>query len=74
MRLRYEANRADEIQHLTASQPTARKAVRLQALLPTKEQRKGHPDKLSKTEVWGGGACVSCMQTHTHAHIHAHMY
>ena len=34
MRLRYQANRAQEISHLISCQPTALKAVRLQALVP----------------------------------------
>lgn len=48
MRMRYEANRGQEINHLIACQPSARKAVRLQALLPVKEEDRSHGDKLTK--------------------------
>ena len=51
MRLRYDANKGKEVYHLTMCQPTARKAVRLQALLPTKEEERAIPDKLDKLEV-----------------------
>lgn len=40
MRLRYNGNRAEEIKHLIACQPTSLKAVRLQALVPP------HPDNV----------------------------
>lgn len=48
MRLRYEANRSQEVNHLIACQPTARKAVRLQALVPAKLESRGGGDKLDK--------------------------
>merc|ERR1711976_17056 len=48
MRLRYEANRAQEINHLTACQPTARKAVRMQALLPVRPEDRSQGDSLDK--------------------------
>jgi len=48
MRLRYEANRAQEINHLTACQPTARKAVRMQALLPVRPEDRSQGDTLDK--------------------------
>ena len=51
MRLRYDANKGKEVYHLTMCQPTARKAVRLQALLPTKDEERTLPDKLDKLEV-----------------------
>ncbi|KAI0228302.1 hypothetical protein LSAT2_021230 [Lamellibrachia satsuma] len=54
MRLRYENNKASEVNHLIASQPTARKAVRLQALLPVKPEdrtRGDIMDKLSRRRV-----------------------
>ena len=51
MRLRYDANKGKEVYHLTMCQPTARKAVRLQALLPTKGEERTLHDKLDKLEV-----------------------
>lgn len=48
MRLRYQANRSQEISHLIACQPTAAKAVRLQALVPTYYDRRPKKDKLDK--------------------------
>ena len=51
MRLRYEANRGQEINHLISCQPTARKAVRLQALIPVKHEDRSQGDKLDKLSV-----------------------
>ncbi|XP_048730763.1 protein LKAAEAR1-like [Ostrea edulis] len=54
MRLRYQANRAQEISHLIACQPTALKAVRLQALVPSypdKDDRRDRLDKLERVRV-----------------------
>ncbi|XP_064597732.1 protein LKAAEAR1-like [Liolophura sinensis] len=48
MRLRYQANRDQEICHLIACQPTALKAVRLQALVPSSLTRKDVGDPLDK--------------------------
>jgi len=48
MRLRYQANRAQEITHLIACQPVALKAVRLQALVPPYSELKDKGDKLDK--------------------------
>jgi len=48
MRLRYEANKAQEINHLIACQPTARKAVRLQALIPVRPEDRSQGDTLDK--------------------------
>ncbi|OWF38866.1 protein LKAAEAR1-like [Mizuhopecten yessoensis] len=51
MRLRYQSNRSQEISHLIACQPTAARAVRLQALVPSyaeRRQRKDTLDKLSR--------------------------
>ncbi|ELT88660.1 hypothetical protein CAPTEDRAFT_220213 [Capitella teleta] len=48
MRLRYETNMGQEINHLTACQPTAGKAVRMQALLPTRPDRRPQGDSLDK--------------------------
>jgi len=48
MRLRYQANRAQEISHLIACQPVALKAVRLQALVPPYLEMKDKGDKLDK--------------------------
>lgn len=50
MRLRYQANRAQEIGHLIACQPVALKAVRLQALLPPYPYAKDKGDQLSKLD------------------------
>ncbi|XP_061169394.1 protein LKAAEAR1-like [Saccostrea echinata] len=50
MRLRYQANRAQEISHLIACQPTALKAVRLQALVPAYPEREERKDRLDKLE------------------------
>ncbi|XP_025092540.1 protein LKAAEAR1-like [Pomacea canaliculata] len=50
MRLRYQANKAQEIGHLIACQPVALKAVRLQALLPHCPEKKSRPDDLTKSE------------------------
>ncbi|CAL1538715.1 unnamed protein product [Lymnaea stagnalis] len=48
MRLRYQANRAQEISHLIACQPVALKAVRLQALVPPHVEIKEKGDMLDK--------------------------
>jgi len=48
MRLRYEANKAQEVNHLIACQPTARKAVRLQALIPIRSEDRSQGDALDK--------------------------
>ncbi|XP_059177840.1 protein LKAAEAR1-like isoform X2 [Physella acuta] len=48
MRLRYQANRAQEISHLIACQPVALKAVRLQALVPPHAEIKEKGDLLDK--------------------------
>lgn len=48
MRLRYHTNRAQEIGHLVACQPTALTAVRLQALLPAKPESDVLSDSLDK--------------------------
>ncbi|XP_067665487.1 protein LKAAEAR1-like isoform X1 [Haliotis asinina] len=50
MRLRYQANRAQEISHLIACQPVALKAVRLQALLPPYPDTKDRGDRLDKLD------------------------
>ncbi|XP_013394044.2 protein LKAAEAR1-like, partial [Lingula anatina] len=50
MRLRYSANRAQEINHLISCQPTAIKAVRLQALVPSSAERKDKGDRLDKLQ------------------------
>ncbi|KAL8605968.1 hypothetical protein ACOMHN_063003 [Nucella lapillus] len=50
MRLRYQANRAQEIGHLIACQPVALKAVRLQALLPPYPDMKDKGDQLDKLD------------------------
>jgi len=48
MRLRYQANRAQEIHHLISCQPVALKAVRLQALVPPYSELKDTGDRLDK--------------------------
>ncbi|RUS86503.1 hypothetical protein EGW08_005753 [Elysia chlorotica] len=48
MRLRYQANRAQEISHLISCQPVALKAVRLQALVPPYSEMKDKGDTLDK--------------------------
>jgi len=48
MRLRYQANRAQEISHLIACQPVALKAVRLQALVPPYAEVRDKGDRLDK--------------------------
>lgn len=42
---------ASEVNHLIASQPTARKAVRLQALLPVKPEDRTRGDIMDKLSV-----------------------
>ncbi|XP_060069980.1 protein LKAAEAR1-like [Ylistrum balloti] len=48
MRLRYQSNKSQEISHLIACQPTAAKAVRLQALVPSNPERRTRKDTLDK--------------------------
>lgn len=50
MRLRYQSSRAQEISHLIACQPTALKAVRLQALIPAYPDIKDKGDALDKLD------------------------
>jgi hypothetical protein len=51
MRLRYINNRADDIDHLIQCQPTAVKAVRLEAFLPhDKADKVSHDDNLTPIE------------------------
>ncbi|CAM9422710.1 unnamed protein product [Lampetra fluviatilis] len=50
LRLHYQRIRANEINHLVASQPTATKAMRLEALLPTKPSSPEPPDPLDKLQ------------------------
>ncbi|XP_041060784.1 protein LKAAEAR1-like [Carcharodon carcharias] len=50
MRLRYQKMRAEEINHLISSQPTARKAIRLEALLPPWHEKINLKDTLEKLE------------------------
>ncbi|XP_067904916.1 protein LKAAEAR1-like [Heterodontus francisci] len=50
MRLRYRTMRAEEINHLILSQPTARKAIRLEALLPPWQKKINLKDTLDKLE------------------------
>lgn len=50
MRLRYQSSRAQEISHLIACQPTALKAVRLQALIPSYPDTKDKGDTLDKLD------------------------
>ncbi|CAG5116166.1 unnamed protein product [Candidula unifasciata] len=48
MRLRYEANKAQEISHLIACQPVALKAIRLEALVPPYTEVKEKTELLDK--------------------------
>merc|ERR1712168_647577 len=48
MRLRYDSSRTAEVNHLISCQPSARKAVRLQALLPIKNENKNQAELLDK--------------------------
>lgn len=50
MRLHYQNNRAEEIRHLISCQPTAIKAVRLQAMVPPVPEKKSPGDSLDKLE------------------------
>ncbi|XP_001634879.2 protein LKAAEAR1 [Nematostella vectensis] len=50
MRLRYEHNRASEVNHLISCQPTALKAVRLQSLVPPETDPIKIRDLLGKGE------------------------
>ncbi len=78
MRLRYDANRGKEVYHLTMCQPTARKAVRLQALLPNKDERRTIPDKLDKLQVVFGIFCPKespyKVRAHTNTRRRAHRH
>lgn len=60
MRLRYQANRGQEINHLISCQPSALKAVRLQALVPAKSDLAEHNDSMEKlsVRVWVGAGCI----------------
>ncbi|XP_041481645.1 protein LKAAEAR1-like isoform X1 [Lytechinus variegatus] len=50
MRLRYQANRAQEVKHLISCQPSAIKAVRLQAMVPHIPDKNSPSDSLDKLE------------------------
>ncbi|XP_062886685.1 protein LKAAEAR1-like isoform X1 [Mobula hypostoma] len=50
MRFRYQTMRAEEINLLISSQPTARKAIRLEALLPPYEEQINLKDTLNKLQ------------------------
>ncbi|PIK44725.1 hypothetical protein BSL78_18397 [Apostichopus japonicus] len=50
MRLHYQNNRAEEIRHLISCQPTAIKAVRLQAMVPPVPEKGSPADSLDKLE------------------------
>ncbi|XP_051887422.1 protein LKAAEAR1-like [Pristis pectinata] len=50
MRFRYQTMRAEEINLLISSQPTARRAVRLEALLPPYEEQINLKDTLNKLQ------------------------
>ncbi|XP_074656273.1 protein LKAAEAR1-like isoform X2 [Tubulanus polymorphus] len=50
MRLRYTSNRAQEVNHLISCQPSALKAVRLQALLPPYSDLENRPDIMDKLD------------------------
>ncbi|XP_022103570.1 protein LKAAEAR1-like [Acanthaster planci] len=50
MRLRYQSNRAQEVKHLISCQPTAIKAVRLQAMVPPVPDRNSPGDALDKLQ------------------------
>ncbi|XP_064420285.1 protein LKAAEAR1 [Latimeria chalumnae] len=50
MRMRFQALRAQEINHLIACQPTARKAVRLEAFLPPQLDMQNPGDTIDKLE------------------------
>ncbi|XP_070534782.1 protein LKAAEAR1-like [Ptychodera flava] len=50
MRLRYQANRAEEVKHLIACQPTSLKAVRLQALVPPYQESVSSGDALDSLQ------------------------
>ncbi|XP_059836647.1 uncharacterized protein LOC132399842 isoform X1 [Hypanus sabinus] len=50
MRFRYQTMRAEEINILISSQPTARKAIRLEALLPPYEEQINFKDTLNKLQ------------------------
>ncbi|XP_031548837.1 protein LKAAEAR1-like [Actinia tenebrosa] len=50
MRLRYNNNRASEVNHLISCQPTALKAVRLQSLVPPYTEKIHIRDLLGKNE------------------------
>ncbi|XP_072032266.1 protein LKAAEAR1-like [Amphiura filiformis] len=50
MRIRYQNNRAQEVKHLISCQPTAIKAVRLQAMVPPVPDRGSPGDGMDKLE------------------------
>lgn len=50
MRIRYQNNRAAEVKHLISCQPTAIKAVRLQAMVPSVPDRGSPGDDMDKLE------------------------
>ncbi|XP_071503790.1 protein LKAAEAR1-like [Diadema antillarum] len=50
MRLRYQATRAQEVKHLISCQPSAIKAVRLQAMVPAVPDKSSPGDSLDKLE------------------------
>ncbi|XP_042202512.1 protein LKAAEAR1 [Callorhinchus milii] len=50
MRLRFKTMRAEAINHMIASQPTARKAVRLECLLPPVQEYRDLKDTLDKLQ------------------------
>ncbi|XP_071958008.1 uncharacterized protein [Antedon mediterranea] len=50
IRLRYQANRAQEVKHLISCQPTAIKAVRLQVLVPPYPDNDSPGDALDKLQ------------------------
>lgn len=65
MRLRYQANKAQEISHLISCQPSALNAVRLQALLPTKTEPQDKDDTLERLAV---SILTSSILYHTQSH------
>lgn len=70
MRLRYQATKAQEISHLISCQPSALKAVRLQALLPIKHDQNGKGDVLDKLSVCDGSVMVQLLHAfHQYHHL-----
>ncbi|XP_069506214.1 protein LKAAEAR1 [Ambystoma mexicanum] len=51
MRLRYQTMKTQEINHLIASQPTARDALRLQVFIPPRQEVQFPPDPLDHVEA-----------------------